>query len=130
MVPLQHLRAAPAVGKGGRSFDLGGMRWRADGVSPTGPDPREVAYRITFCWNMAEGVPLEAMEAGVIRDFYAAAMALADAVEDTSTCAPLLALGGELRRLYDAHQFHFPAENEAAGGAPDCEDSDGATYSP
>lgn len=73
---LHRIHAAPAAGKGGCSFDLGGIRWRGDGGAPT-PEGQErkraMAYRLAVCWNVIEGIPTEDLEAGILRDVFDAA---------------------------------------------------------
>jgi hypothetical protein len=40
-----------------------------------------MAYRLVFAWNMSEGIPTPVLEAGAVRDMWAAAAALLEALE-------------------------------------------------
>ena len=74
---LHRIHAAPT---GGNSFELGSFRWRPEGHG-TMEEKRAVAYRMAFCWNMAEGIPTEALQAGCVLQFHEAVNALLMAVE-------------------------------------------------
>jgi hypothetical protein len=67
---LHRVHAVPADGKGGNSLDIGAVRWRGEGGD--GVLKRMQAYRLAFAWNMAEGIPIDALEAGCVRRFYVA----------------------------------------------------------
>ncbi|HEX2679553.1 MAG TPA: hypothetical protein VHM19_23045 [Polyangiales bacterium] len=74
---LHRIHAAPATGKGGCSVDIGGDRWRGDG-SDNRDTKRLTARRIAVCWNVLEGWPTDALEAGCLREADEAAQALLD----------------------------------------------------
>lgn len=57
---LHRIHAAPAAGKGGVSFDVGPVRWRPEGGSPE--ERRAMAYRLSYTWNLCEGMPTELLE--------------------------------------------------------------------
>jgi hypothetical protein len=63
---LHRIHAAPTTGKGGRSFELGGYRWRPAMADKGALDAGAIAYRIALCWNLAEGIRTEALEAGAL----------------------------------------------------------------
>jgi hypothetical protein len=63
---LHRIHVAPALGTGGSSFDVEGVRWRGD--AGTASWKRSVAYRLALCWNLCEGWPTEALEEGVLVD--------------------------------------------------------------
>ena len=93
------IHAAPSKGN---SFDLGGWRWRPDGDGLM-VDKAAIAYRIAFTWNLAEGIPLEALQAGCVREFYDRALALADLVLHRRRGAA--AKAREVLAAYEAHRF-------------------------
>jgi hypothetical protein len=63
---LHRIHVAPALGTGGSSFDVEGVRWRGD--AGTASWKRSVAYRLALCWNLCEGWPTATLEDGVLRD--------------------------------------------------------------
>jgi hypothetical protein len=75
---LHRIHASQAVGVGGNSFTIEPIRWRGEG---DGSVKREMARRIVLCWNVCEGWPTDALEAGCLRDYDAAAMNLISVVE-------------------------------------------------
>ena len=74
---LHRVHAEPSSGN---SFDIGSVRWRGDGGD--NDLKKAMSYRLSFCWNMAEGIPLEALEAGAVDRYYEAARCLALAIEE------------------------------------------------
>ena len=80
---LHRMHAEPSTGN---SFDIGSVRWRGDGGD--NDLKRAMSYRLSFCWNMAEGIPLEALEAGAIDQYFEAARQLADQVNRFSDRMP------------------------------------------
>jgi len=117
--PLHRLHAAPALGRGGRSFDLAGWRWRPDGA----PDheernPRDVAFRLALCWNLCEGIPTEVLENGWFRlQAEAIDVLLKAAGEDRLTSAHV----DKLRDLRDQIDAAVAAANPGDGTLSDCE---------
>lgn len=102
------LHAHAVSGKGGRSFELGGWRWRPDGAGTA--DPRAVARRAVFVWNMAEGIPTAALEAGAVRQFYEAVGDLLDAVAASGQAgvpSSIAAAAAKVSAAWDAHRFDF-----------------------
>lgn len=106
---LHRIHVAPALGTGGSSFDLDGVRWRGD--AGAGPWKRAVAYRLALCWNLCEGWPTEVLEDGVLREDDHAVEALlnalrglldADAGALPASVRELLANCEDVRRRRDA----------------------------
>jgi hypothetical protein len=74
---LHRIHAVPSKGN---SFDLARCRWRPEGDGSMA-DKAAVAYRLTLCWNLMEGIPNQALDAGCVSTFHAAVDALLEAVE-------------------------------------------------
>ena len=113
------------VSGSGFSFDLGSMRWRADGG--TLAERKAAATRLVFAYNMAEGVPTKALEAGCVGNFYCATRALIEWLEQHTPgydVDHLKKLIDETRAAYSAHAF-----DNTNGRPHDCarclEDADG-----
>jgi hypothetical protein len=81
---LHRIHASPAMGKGGRSFDLAGYRWRPAEADAGARDAQAVAYRAALCWNLAEGIRTSALESGVLFERDKAVDALLEAIESGS----------------------------------------------
>lgn len=79
---LHRIHAAPSP-KGNR-VDIGSTAWRGEG-SPW-PVKREQARRIAVCWNVCEGWPTEALEAGALRDVDEFTRRLLDVI--AGSCGP------------------------------------------
>lgn len=96
------LHAAPSTGT---RVDIGGVSWRPEGGKLA--DRKAQACRLAFTWNMSEGIPTEALEAGVVADFYIAALNLADAVQGKAVGSfdDIATLAAKVRAAYDAHRF-------------------------
>jgi hypothetical protein len=88
------VHAAPASGRGGCSLDIGPVRWRGEGGDQE--TKRELAYRLAVCWNVAEGWPTDALEAGVLRSVEDGLVELLRALE-----VHLADLPGDIRTLRD-----------------------------
>lgn len=73
---LHRVHAEPSKGN---SFDIGDVRWRGEGGD--NDLKRAMSYRLSFCWNMAEGIPLDALEAGAMDAYFEASRQLAEEVE-------------------------------------------------
>lgn len=114
---LHRVHAAPAAGKGGNSVDIGAVRWR--GESSAGAPKREMAHRIATCWNVLEGWPTAALEAGCLREVDDAALALLSALEgETLTQEGNLAR----ERLRAAFAARDPQQDLSGGRPADCDD--------
>lgn len=72
---LHRIHAAPSE-KGNR-VDIGVVAWRGEGGDWEAK--RATSRRIAVCWNIAEGWPTAALEAGVLRDVDEAARDLLEA---------------------------------------------------
>lgn len=94
---LHRIHAAPSTGT---RVDIGVVAWRPEGG--TLEERREQGRRLVFVWNMAEGVPTHALEAGAVRDFYSAAIDLLEAVEGAGAFPELAA---KLSAAYAAHHL-------------------------
>ncbi len=92
---LHRIHAAPAMGKGGRSFDLAGYRWRPAEAGTDALDAQAVAYRAALCWNLCEGIRTSALADGRLVDE-------AEAVEDLVAAVERGAPAEELRQLASA----------------------------
>jgi hypothetical protein len=115
---LHRLHASQAVGKGGNSFDVGPVRWRGDGDAEGVREyKREMARRLVIAWNVCEGWPSDALEAGCLRDTDTAMRKLLSAIEShpvDSLPPNIVEATGKLRNR-DVHQ-------DLTGGRPhDCE---------
>ena len=74
--PLHLVHAGhDATGKGWR-VDIGWSSWRVESQA-AGEVKKAMALRLAVCWNVLEGIPTEALLAGAVRDFYAAALEMA-----------------------------------------------------
>ena len=112
------VHAAPASGRGGCSLDIGPVRWRGEGGDQE--TKRELAYRMAVCWNVAEGWPTEALEAGILRSVEDGLAQLLELLEVHSKEVPdeVRALRERLLRLLDERDGHY----DLAEGRPhDCE---------
>jgi hypothetical protein len=102
---LHRVHARPANGVGGRSLDVGRIRWRPDGAASL-DEKRAMARRLAFTWNMAEGIPTDALEAGCIRQFYDAVHELLAAIQGRrQDPATIDALARAVRAALRAHRF-------------------------
>jgi hypothetical protein len=101
------VHAAPASGRGGCSLDIGPVRWRGEGGDQE--TKRELAYRLAVCWNVAEGWPTEALEAGVLRSVEEGLFELLDLLETRSAEVPddVRTVGERLSRLLEARDAHY-----------------------
>lgn len=128
---LHRIHAVPSTGN---SLDLGATRWRpVDGG--THEEKRAQEYRMAFAWNMAEGIPTSALEAGCVRLFYAAVQDLLSAIRAGEALDRHVAL---VQSAHDAHRFDdthgrlhdcpgcLPEEADEPGvpAAPQAEDLD------
>ncbi len=95
----RHHRIHAALTRG-NSVDIGRYRVRLEGEASD--EKRAMAYRLCFVWNMAEGIPLAALEAGAVADFHLAAMELLQAV--TTDCE-VPAAASRLRAAHVALQL-------------------------
>jgi hypothetical protein len=75
----RHHAGHDAKSKGWR-VDAGGLSWRPDGKAST-ELKRATALRLAVCWNICEGIPTDALLAGVVRDQVFAARDVCAAVE-------------------------------------------------
>jgi len=98
------VHAAPASGRGGCSLDIGPVRWRGEGGEQE--TKRELAYRLAVCWNVAEGWPTDALEAGVLR---LVADGLIELLEVRSEDVPeeVRTLGDRLSLLLEERDAHY-----------------------
>ncbi len=101
------VHAAPASGRGGCSLDIGPTRWRGEGGDQE--TKRELAYRLAVCWNVAEGWPTEALEAGVLRSVEDGLVELLELLEVRSEEVPedVRRLGDRLSRLLEERDTHY-----------------------
>jgi hypothetical protein len=101
------VHAAPASGRGGCSLDIGPTRWRGEGGDQK--TKRELAYRLAVCWNVAEGWPTDALEAGVLRSVEDGLVELLGVLEVRSAEVPddICALGERLSRLLEGRNTHY-----------------------
>lgn len=78
---LHRIHAAVAATR--VEFDTNGlsMTWRGEGKGGLALKA-EIARRLAICWNVCEGMPIEALEAGLIRDVFNHADALVAGLED------------------------------------------------
>ena len=101
------VHAAPATGRGGCSLDIGPTRWRGEGGDQE--TKRELAYRLAVCWNVAEGWPTDALEAGVLRSVEDGIIELLELLKTHSEGVPddIRALGDRLSRLLGERDTHY-----------------------
>ena len=111
------VHAVPASGRGGCSLDIGPVRWRGEGGDQEAK--RELAYRMAVCWNVAEGWPTEALEAGVLRSVEDGLAELLELLEVRSEDVPddVRMLGDRLLRLLEERDTHY---NLTDGRPHDC----------
>lgn len=95
---LHRIHAAPAAGLGGRSFDVGPFRWRAEGGPKDGELARAVAHRLALCWNLCEGARTATLEDGAILREAEAHDALLDAIERGADLAEIQRLAAAARQ--------------------------------
>jgi hypothetical protein len=109
--------AAPASGRGGCSLDIGPVRWRGEGGEQE--TKRELAYRLAVCWNVEEGWPTDAPEAGVLRLVEDGLVELLELLEACAGGVPddIRRLGGRLSRLLEERHAHYDLTD---GGPHDC----------
>ncbi|NNE17800.1 MAG: hypothetical protein HKN10_04905 [Myxococcales bacterium] len=101
------VHAAPATGRGGCSLDIGPVRLRGDGGDQE--TKRELAYRLAVCWNVAEGWPTKALEAGVLRSVGDALVQLLELLDQRSqeVSDDIHALGNRLSLLLEERNTHY-----------------------
>ncbi len=101
------VHAAPASGRGGCSLDIGPTRRRGEGGDQE--TKRELAYRLAVCWNVAEGWPTDALEAGVLRSVEDALVELLELIDERSQEVPddMRKLAGRLSRLLGERDTHY-----------------------
>ena len=101
------VHAAPASGRGGCSLDIGPVRWRGEGGDQE--TKRELAYRMAVCWNVAEGWPTEALEAGILRSVEDGLVELLEVLKVRSEEVPedVRVLGERLSRLLEERDAHY-----------------------
>ena len=101
------IHASPASGRGGCSLDTGPVRWRGEGGDQK--TKRELAYRLALCWNLTEGWPTEALEAGVLRLVEDRLIELLELLRAHSAGVPddIRKLGDRLSRLLEERDTHF-----------------------
>jgi hypothetical protein len=101
------VHAAPAMGRGGCSLDIGPVRWRGEGGDQEAK--RELAYRMAVCWNVAEGWPTEALEQGALRSVEDGLVRLLEVLEVRAAEVPddIRTLGERLSRLLEERDIHY-----------------------
>jgi len=101
------VHAVPASGRGGCSLDIGPVRCRGEGSDQE--VKRELAYRMAVCWNVAEGWPTEALEAGILRSVEDTLMELLELLGVWSKDIPddVRTLGARLSRLLEDRDTRF-----------------------
>ena len=101
------VHAAPASGRGGCSLDIGPVRWRGEGG--TQEAKRELAYRLSLCWNLAEGWPTEALEKGILRSVEDTLVELLDLLDRRSAEVPadIRTLADRLSCLLEERDTHY-----------------------
>ncbi len=114
------VHAAPASGRGGCSFDIGPTRRRGEGGDQE--TKRELAYRLAVCWNVAEGWPTDALEAGLLRSVEDGLVRLLDILETRSEDVPddVRALGERLSRLPEERDAHSDLTKGRPHDCPAC----------
>jgi hypothetical protein len=123
---FRHHRIHAALTRG-NSIDIGSYRIRIEGAAS--PEKTAMAYRLAFAWNMAEGIPLVALEKGAVRAFHEAADALLAAVlagQDPAASAErlrdadaALMLDTTDDRLHDCHHCGASASGPAGESLSD-----------
>jgi hypothetical protein len=100
-------RVHAAPGRGGCSLDIGPTRWRGEGGDQE--TKRELAYRLAVCWNVAEGWPTDALEAGVLRSVEDGLVELLELLETHLEDVPddIHKLRGRLSRLLEERDAHY-----------------------
>lgn len=96
---LHRHHAAPSRGV---RFGLRDTSWRAEGGSYE--ERRAQAYRLCLAYNLMEGIPTEALEAGCLRKFYDAAFDLRQAARSGDAARIALAVAS-LDAAWSAHQL-------------------------
>lgn len=116
MAELHRMHASVANGKGGNSFDVDSVRWR--GEAGKGADKRAMARRLAVCWNVCEGWPTEALEAGVLRNADTAAQDLLAALDHVDLTVVAVdrspEICGAMKRLREAlakRDTHYDLRN-------------------
>jgi hypothetical protein len=101
------VHAAPASGRGGCSLDIGPIRWRGEGG--TQGAKRELAYRLSLCWNLAEGWPTEALEKGILRTVEDTLVELLDFLDRRPAEVPadIRTLADRLSCLLEERDTHY-----------------------
>ena len=114
------VHAVPASGRGGCSLDIGPVRWRGEGGDQEAK--RELAYRMAVCWNVAEGWPTEALEAGVLRLVEDGLIELLELLKTHSEDVPdgLRKLGDRLSRLLGERDMHYDLSDGRPHDCPAC----------
>jgi hypothetical protein len=114
------VHAVPASGRGGCSLDIGPVRWRGEGGDQE--SKRELAYRMAVCWNVAEGWPTEALEAGVLRSVEDGLVKLLQLLRARSEDVPddVRALGRRLSRLLGERDTHYDLTDGRPHDCPGC----------
>lgn len=111
---LHRIHAGVASGKGGNSVDIGASRWRGEAG---GDDKREVARRIAVTWNVCEGWPTEALEAGCLREVDEAARAL---LKELGGLRDPARVSAAATRLREAFAVRDPQQDMTDGRPHDC----------
>ena len=114
------VHAVPASGRGGCSLDIGPVRWRGEGGDQEAK--RELAYRMAVCWNVAEGWPTEALEAGVLRSVEDGLAELLELLEVRSEEVPedLRALGDRLSWRLEERDANYDLTDGRPHDCPGC----------
>jgi hypothetical protein len=114
------VHAAPASGRGGCSLDIGPTRWRGEGGDQE--TKRELAYRLAVCWNVAEGWPTDALEAGVLRSVEDGLVELLELLKTHSEGVPddIPALRGRLSRLLEGRDAYYDLTEGRPHDCPAC----------
>jgi hypothetical protein len=118
---LHRIHAAPASGQGGRSFDLGGYRWRPTEAGKDSEDARAIAHRLALCWNLCEGIRTETLEAGALRKEADATAELVEAIERGEPPERLRALTAALRRAGGLVEAGIDRSHGRLHDCPSCE---------
>ena len=99
-IDFDRLHRVHATPTSGNSLDLAGARWRPTG-SATMEQNQKVAYRMALCWNVLEGIPNAALDAGVLRELHEVSWQLVDAHRARSPVEALLGRLAELMGTFD-----------------------------
>lgn len=94
---LHRIHACPTSGKGGRSFDLAGYRWRPADASGETHEAQQVAFRMALCWNLCEGITTDGLAGGALLDEAQAVGDLVTAIERGADLEELRQLAGAVR---------------------------------